>query len=243
MSELTIHNAEVRTAALEVKVLAVNGKQATQAVFKQLLDRDLIADDGTLHGAPWGMVNYHPQKCADGEHVHVVWSAGKDLRRARVDLDPHFPLVFLPEAGASYVEAKIRYLLVIGSADLPDSKQEFMRTTSQGLTVRLPITEAASRALFASRHLDDLLREFAVDPHATTYAYVPGRGLARLSVAEQLPQAEEDFLKAIDALESRSLEAAQDLLDAEVGAEVDRRAAYSETLQDVLNLPQLFIAV
>lgn len=84
---LTVQNAQIQTAAVEVKTLTISGKQVTLAVFRQLLERPLVLEDGTLAGTPWGMVNYHPDKCATGVpmHRHVVWQTGNELRRAKVD--------------------------------------------------------------------------------------------------------------------------------------------------------------
>jgi hypothetical protein len=87
MTTLTVHNAEIRTATVEIKTLTVSGKQVTLAVFRQLREEPLIGDDGTLNGTPWGTVNYHPDKCGDepGVHRHVVWQRGTDLLRSRID--------------------------------------------------------------------------------------------------------------------------------------------------------------
>ncbi len=82
-ASLTVHNAEVRTATVEIRTLTVSGKQVTLAVFRQLKSQPLIQGDGTLAGQPWGVVNYHPDKCGDdNEHLHVVWQSGTELRRA-----------------------------------------------------------------------------------------------------------------------------------------------------------------
>lgn len=85
--QLTTQNATITTAAVEVKTLTISGKQVTLAVFRQLKEEPLIAEDGTLNGEPWGVVNYHPDKCGDDRvaHVHVVWQRGPELLRARVD--------------------------------------------------------------------------------------------------------------------------------------------------------------
>lgn len=84
--QLTTQNATITTAAVEVKTLTISGKQVTLAVFRQLREEPLIAEDGTLNGVPWGIVNYHPDKCSDSffPHWHVVWQHGTELRRARV---------------------------------------------------------------------------------------------------------------------------------------------------------------
>jgi hypothetical protein len=82
---LTVHNANVTTAAVEVKTLTISGKQVTLAVFRQLITAPLIKDDGALNGIPWGVVNYHPDKCVGLlPHKHIVWQRGETLRRDRI---------------------------------------------------------------------------------------------------------------------------------------------------------------
>lgn len=41
--QLTVHNATITTAAVEVKTLTISGKQVTLAVFRQLREEQLIA--------------------------------------------------------------------------------------------------------------------------------------------------------------------------------------------------------
>lgn len=83
---LTVHNAEITTATVEIKTLTISGKQVTLAVFRQLQEDQLVAEDGALNGDPWGIVNYHPDKCGnESHHIHVVWQLGPGLRRSRVD--------------------------------------------------------------------------------------------------------------------------------------------------------------
>lgn len=89
-TQLTTQNATITTATIEVKALTIGARQVTLAVFRQLREEPLIAEGGTLNGAPWGTVNYHPDKCADAkEHLHVVWQQGDELRRAYVSAPKH----------------------------------------------------------------------------------------------------------------------------------------------------------
>lgn len=84
-SPLTVETALITTAAIEIKTLTVRAKQVTLALFRQLEEKQLVGDDGTLAGTPWGRVNYHPDKCADDlDHMHVVWQDGTELRRSQV---------------------------------------------------------------------------------------------------------------------------------------------------------------
>jgi hypothetical protein len=39
---LTVHNAEIRTAAVEVNTLTISGKQVTLAVFRQLQEEPIV---------------------------------------------------------------------------------------------------------------------------------------------------------------------------------------------------------
>lgn len=89
-TQLTTQNATITTAAIEVKALTIGARQVTLAVFRQLREEPLIAEDGTLNGTPWGIVNYHPDKCGDAkEHLHVVWQHGNELRRSYVRAPRH----------------------------------------------------------------------------------------------------------------------------------------------------------
>jgi hypothetical protein len=117
---LDVHTAELITAAVEVKTLTIRGKQVTLAVFRQLEEKPLLLDDGSLAGIPWGRVNYHPDKCADtGAHMHVVWQEGTELRRARVAMTPRF--------GTFWAEGDLNDFVTIGSVSclLSDKKDRF----------------------------------------------------------------------------------------------------------------------
>lgn len=86
MTALTVHNAEVKTATVEIKALTIGGKQVTLSFFRQLREERLVNHDGSFNGTPWGIVNYHPTSaCANlSEHWHVVWQCGDELFRSRI---------------------------------------------------------------------------------------------------------------------------------------------------------------
>jgi hypothetical protein len=134
--QLTTQNATITTAAVEVKTLTISGKQVTLAVFRQLIEEPLIAEDGTLNGIPWGTVNHCPEKkywdtedcemrdCApDPTHLHVVWQKSSELRRARV-ADPNWwKTPFWSEVAGAYVQAAY----CINSHQLPDGMRRVRR--------------------------------------------------------------------------------------------------------------------
>jgi hypothetical protein len=86
MPVLTVHNALVRSAAVEIRTLTVSGKQVTQAVFRQVPEQEILRADGSLAGVPWGWVNYWWRDTEPwGEKpLHVLWQQGGELRRAIV---------------------------------------------------------------------------------------------------------------------------------------------------------------
>lgn len=85
---ITAEEATLRTATVEIKTIQVSGKQMTLAVFRQLLEEQIIGDDGSLRGEPWGLINYHSgvgcDKQAHRTHLHAIWQKGDELRRSCV---------------------------------------------------------------------------------------------------------------------------------------------------------------
>ncbi|MEV5611494.1 hypothetical protein [Streptomyces sp. NPDC052225] len=82
-SQPSATNTEVVTAAVQIKTLTVSGKSMTQNIFRQLIKQPVINTAGGINGTPWGTINYHPDRCDDlGEHLHIVWQLGTELRRA-----------------------------------------------------------------------------------------------------------------------------------------------------------------
>lgn len=82
--KLAVAEAQIHTASVEVKTLTISGKQVTLAVFKQLKEGAMSADN---IDAIWGQVNYCPGRnhCSgDAWHIHVVYQEGAELRRAAV---------------------------------------------------------------------------------------------------------------------------------------------------------------
>lgn len=143
--QLTTQNATITTAAVEVKTLTISGKQVTLAVFRQLKEEPLIAEDGTLNGEPWGVVNYHPDKCGDApKHSHVVWQKGSDLCRSRVSAVPGFDYV-TPTGATSdshWYTSTIanRYLTCLVLLGLRTGREPLLSPRSQGLSEIRPET-------------------------------------------------------------------------------------------------------
>lgn len=81
---INVEHAELRTATVTVKALTIDKRQVTLAVFRQLKEEDLVSEAGEFKGLPWGTVNYCPNKkeCGKGQHLHVVWQQGTELRHA-----------------------------------------------------------------------------------------------------------------------------------------------------------------
>lgn len=157
---ISVHEAQIRTASVEIKSLTVSGKQVTLAVFRQLLREPLYDDETmTVNGIPWGTVNYHPDRCADDRnHHHVVWQKGLELRRAQID-DP----TLTPQWTSPLAKAWLEAAVVEGAwRPDPDARRVLGRSSYGGLDFRIPGWEGLVR-IFPS---EDVRLSF--DPHPAT---------------------------------------------------------------------------
>jgi hypothetical protein len=75
----------IEAATVTINTLRINDKQVTLDAFRQLKEAVLINHDGSLAGSPWGLVNYHQKRCGKlEEHAHVVWQLDDQLRQDTV---------------------------------------------------------------------------------------------------------------------------------------------------------------
>jgi len=98
---ITTDEAVIKTASVEIRILTINGKQMTLAVFRQIKTaswkslRDVF--DKGEYAAAWGTINYCSKDCTrlfegndtEGrrymqEHWHVVWQLYSELRHTTV---------------------------------------------------------------------------------------------------------------------------------------------------------------
>lgn len=254
---LTVHNAEIKTAAVEVRTLTISGKQVTLAVFRQLREARLITEDGTLNGVPWGVVNYHPDKCgADAQHWHVVWQRGTELLRSLVY--PHCPWrdrYFQSTQGMHLFAIQLRDTLL---GALP--KGETIAFNPEDAHVVLPelygipsiggVSAAARKAMYAIAD-QATLAEMGSRGYEDTKCF---RGLRNpsgspwLKAKDATPLAEGAIKSALDALARQlgpnaTYEQMTTRYAAEIETEAGRRRRYEGQLDAIADLPQLFIAV
>lgn len=248
MTALTVHNAEVRTATVEVKTLTVSGRQVTLTVFRQLREEPLIADVGALNGVPWGTVNYHPDKCAGLDpHWHVVWQRGADLLRDRVVQSPQFDRLFRPPSGEAYINA------LAVEAPIGDEHQDLSADKVQekiaGVWTVLPVSSNARGLLHIRHALAAALRdvgEYGADAGGSWYAGTRGRRIpTRLDVSmSAVARAHwQEFDNAATAIGAGALTQLRAQVEAEARAEADRRQRHRDLRKALADLPQLFIAV
>lgn len=222
-NRLTPQNATVTTATIQVQALTIGKRQVTLAVFRQLKEEPLIAEDSTLLGEPWGVVNYHPDKCADApEHLHVVWQKGDELRRSAVQM-PHAGYHSHPMADL-YVAARI----IEGTVHAPWDAPEYPDTLSLGRKVpggwtfyqagRFLVGTMMYEGKISAGTQENWRRGNPVDP--------------------QLVQTFRDALVSLAIAPSASTGDIADALLDQIPAE-----QYQRTVDQLTKLPQLFIAV
>lgn len=85
---VTVHNASLQTATVEIKILRVSGKQMTLSVFRQLPSKE-IPDLGesleSYSNVIWGWVNYCPDQEKYCRDIHYVYSVGGVLYKDYVE--------------------------------------------------------------------------------------------------------------------------------------------------------------
>jgi hypothetical protein len=228
---INIHDAKVKTMSVGIKAMTINDRQVTLAVFRQLMNIDLISDDGTLNGIPWGIINYHPDKCAEGSppHFHVVWQEGEELRRATVGDPPRFDY-YRSAAADDYVSLnKIRAVFF---GDTPPHPSQYFRLIShKDIIIEATESQDAWRA--------EEFQRLIYGPHPSSY---------------NEPEKQRRYFsdEAIDKLNAHfnavrfqyaGWKGALPKLQRDIQAEAKRRAKWKETIQSLRQLPQLFIAV
>ena len=247
-AKLTVHNAEIKTASVEVKTLTISGKQVTLAVFRQLREEPLVNDDGTLNGVPWGTVNYHPDKCADrSEHCHVVWQRGNDLLRSAVAVNPVFG-DFKSATANCYLMACVKEHLAGGT----------LHFNNQPLTVERNRPDGAEiPALWRAITLSGIRVVMSVSVDARDAVQYQGELVRYRERMQQdgrsydLPRIERNLDGAATEfnfqLEQHGItQTADDLYEVlkdECRAEAERRQRHAQARRAIADLPQLFIAV
>jgi len=240
--QLTTQNATITTAAVEVKTLTVSGKQVTLAVFRQLREEPLIAEDGTLNGDPWGIVNYHPDKCGGDDyspHWHIVWQRGGDLLRSRIERDPFgrggTEALFHCGAADRLLTAHMHDWLgdregasPLDNPTLPTEipgtyRRRYTRDNERpiGVFKGVPIVAKASAAAVAAHR--EAVREYPNGPI--------GPGKAAGILAAEVSRYNADLGQLLDAVDSAAT------------VEAARRQRHRDTRTTLADLPQLFIAV
>ncbi|MGW8746514.1 hypothetical protein [Streptomyces sp. NPDC055794] len=125
----------METATVQIRTLNVGAKSMTLSIFRQLIPEKVISTAGRVHGTPWGIVNYHPDRCDDAkEHLHVVWQKSDELRRAYVPA-PEYAYLRHP-----LVDEYVTALIFEGARD----------TTGRVSHGDLRVTETAAREISAT---------------------------------------------------------------------------------------------
>jgi hypothetical protein len=170
-------NTSIETATVQIRTLNVSARQMTLSIFRQLIEAPAINTVGRVQGKPWGVVNYHPDRCDDAkEHLHVVWQLDDQLRRGFVLAPEHaylrHPLV------AEYVTARIH----------EGARRDTARAEHGDLKVNRSVT---TREIVASVYVQGVRFAATVSPLALSVFDRAGYD----SQAERLPADFEDAYK------------------------------------------------
>jgi hypothetical protein len=238
-TQLTTETATITTAAIQIQTLTIGKKQVTLAVFRQLREEPLIAEDGTLNGVPWGTVNYHPEKCIAGRHWHIVWQRGTELLRSRVEIDwPNGK--FWSDDCDAFITAHVCEVLVGRARYFNRAMPPFYGDTvtlskEAPFPVEMAYDDKLERAVSAWSEWRS-----AVDKAERS----PNNEYFRNDVKYSRERLEHE-VKRLDSPppEPGEVDALFAAFKASVAAEVERRERHRETRAALADLPQMFIAV
>lgn len=236
------------TEQMTIKTITVDRRQLTIAMYRQLLEVDLINDDASLNGVPWGWVNRHDRDCDSfGSHLHVVWADANNLYRNRVAMSPFFARSVEPEAGPAYVNALVGAAAAGDTDDqLHDFALEAFYETFRGVTAALKYQGAAfdvARALELHSAARNVAREQGPGVVMRTYRR-PSNGRSPqldMTAAARVVKYEAELAEALQRLPRVDLTEARNALHAELGREADRRERQLTVRRSLANLDQLFI--
>jgi hypothetical protein len=251
---INIRDAQIKTMAVEIKSMTVSNRQVTLALFRQLVEEDLISYDGTLKGLPWGTVNYCPDKrCSHERHWHVVWQKGSELRRATVlQKPPNVAADFEHEAVDNYLNATFRDVILGRRSDdgLPfvlDTDKVIHQFKYRELTLQAWSIDSRIKDLQRTLKRPKRCGQEAEDsyccpddpePDYDEDGYSSRKACwyecARHERAECAAAMDADFGSQIDS---------EKQFNRAIDDELARRARWRKTLNEITTLPQLFIAV
>ena len=90
-TRISVEDASLSTATVEIQTITVRGRKVTQALFKQFQKESIFNDDLSLNGVPWGWVSYFwglDATLASADAINLVWQKGSELRRCVLDPEP-----------------------------------------------------------------------------------------------------------------------------------------------------------
>lgn len=232
--KISVSEAQIRTAQVEVKALTISGRQVTMALFRQLETEPLINPDCSLAGIPWGWVNYFPPPC-QADHLHIVWQKGEELRRACVR--ENIPRTWIEEhlKRRKLAAWRVMYARAFDDPSIYGAAATF------------------SSGYYRPDHVEFEYMGVTVwleEPAWKEYIQVSQR-LSQSSAGElskwQVEQFNQNLAAARDSLAERrdqiDLDNEEDALKQTDGAIEAATEKYSETVAALKTLPQLFIAV
>lgn len=241
--QLATQDVTLSTATVEVRTLTLGRKQVTLAVFRQLPEAPLVAEDGTLNGEAWGWVNYCPDRtCGTGggdNHRHIVWQRDGELRRSRVeDRALHGNSYWLAEADAfisahahEVLDGRGRYWE--GRLPTGNGRGEIYFKVS-GVSLGAEIPDKLSRAASAWQ---------AWAETAEMAGKCPDQEWRAWDVASYRERLDELLMELGPAPSPEEVDVLHAALLAAVGIEKERRQRHVGVRRALWGLPQLFIAV
>lgn len=248
---ITVEQAELKTASVEIRHVVVNARKMTLSVFRQIPEEDILVLEGggwRLAGVPWGLVNYFWGSMNANRH-HVLWQKGKELRRSLVvaynplpvdDLIDGYQLEVLSyftdrnlTTSKTYNESMTAVIVEVPGV-YPDRLVAQNRTERRGYK-----PEKVETDLSGLERMTTTRPPYSYADDEAQNTYNAWHREAREMAMRNAERAEHTRKAAIHLETANLTKRVRDLIE----YENKNRAAYNTLAADLAALPQLFIAV
>jgi hypothetical protein len=137
---LPVDEATVQERQVTVKVLTIGTKQVTQALYKQMVEENVMEDKtSNLRGPVWGWVNIHADCEPREKHLHAIWEDNGQLKKTCVYEDIDYKNKYYSSRFKNINFWASRYVELISLADMKINGQwrDFITLTVKGRKVHV----------------------------------------------------------------------------------------------------------
>lgn len=147
---LPLDEASIQERQVTIKVLTLGTKQVTQALYRQMVEDELIDEStGVLNGTVWGWVNLHIDCHEERPHQHVIWEEEGQLKRSTVILRSQrteYHQVLTKDL--EYMTKAYVGMVFLANKKFPSQEKEYIYIMVRNRSVKVKLTDNMQSFLY-----------------------------------------------------------------------------------------------